>query len=375
MPVKTNPSEDSAHDLIGWRKSRTTAQEFRGFIFLMDSRLPRIKDVALVAGVSTATVSRALSHPDKVSPETRDSVLAAVAQTGYSINLAARNLRRNRTGSIVVLVPYLSNPFFSSILSGIASVITDAGLNMLVADTREPEGADRQIAQYLHNNRSDGLIVLDGNLPPAMFESRDRKNRSPVMFACEWVEDHAQPSVRVDNRLGAVLAVNHLVALGHRHIGHVMGPPENCLTRLRMTGFLDALAAAGLRQDGRWIIAGDFTLPSGVAAARHWLSLDERPTGVFLASDAMACGFMSELHGNGVRVPEDVSVIGFDDIEMSEHLIPPLTTIRQPRRQIGELAAGILLEMIDNATVEQSGEGVGRVLPVELIARKSTTAV
>jgi LacI family transcriptional regulator, repressor for deo operon, udp, cdd, tsx, nupC, and nupG len=339
----------------------------------MDNRLPRIKDVALVAGVSTATVSRALSHPDKVSPKARESVLAAVAQTGYSINVAARNLRRQQTGSIVVLVPHLSNPFFSVILSQIANVATQAGLNVLVVDTRQPEGADRQIAQYLHNNRADGLIVLDGNLPEDMFDGGDHTNRPPVIFACEWVEGHEQPTVTIDNRLGAILAIEHLIGLGHRRIGHVTGPLDNVLTRQRMAGFRDALLAAGLDADDRWLIEGDFTLPSGIAAARRWLEMEERPTGIFLSSDAMACGFMSELHRHGIRVPEDVSIVGFDDIEISAHFIPPITTIHQPRERIGETAANMLLAMINDPANAGTGEGVSRVLPIGLIVRGSTS--
>jgi LacI family repressor for deo operon, udp, cdd, tsx, nupC, and nupG len=338
---------------------------------------PRIGDVARAAGVSTATVSRALSHPDLVSAKTRDTVLAAVAQTGYRINHAARNLRRQQTGGIVVLVPHLSNPFFSLILSAIAHVASAAGLNVLVADTQEPKGADRQIAEYLHNNRADGLIVLDGTLPENTFSGRGRMAQPPVIFACEWVEGHDQPTVTVDNRHGAMLAVDHLISLGHRRIGHVMGPPENVLTQQRVAGVRAALARAGLAADERWFFDGDFTLASGIAAARQWLALEERPTGVFLSSDAMACGFMSELNRHGIHAPGDVSVVGFDDLEMSEHLIPSLTTIRQPRAAIGETAARILLRLMEN---ERKGTTVGargsesRVLPVELIVRGSTAA-
>lgn len=336
---------------------------------------PRIGDVARAAGVSTATVSRALSHPDLVSAKTRDTVLAAIAQTGYRINHAARNLRRQQTGGIVVLVPHLSNPFFSLILSAIAHVASAAGLNVLVADTQEPKGADRQIAEYLHNNRADGLIVLDGSLPENTFNGRGRMAQPPVIFACEWVED--QPSVTIDNHHGAILAVDHLISLGHRRIGHVMGPPENVLTLGRAAGMRAALARAGFAADERWFFDGDFTLASGIAAARQWLVLEERPTGVFLSSDAMACGFMSELNRHGIHAPEDVSVVGFDDLEMSEHLIPSLTTIRQPRAAIGETAARILLRLMEGerkGTVAGARRSESQVLPVELIVRGSTAA-
>ena len=331
---------------------------------------PRIGDVARAAGVSTATVSRVLSRPDLVSARTRDSVLAAVAETGYRVNQAARNLRRRQTGGIVVLVPHLSNPFFSLILAGIARVASGAGLNVLVADTQEPKGADQQIAGYLDDNRADGLIVLDGNLPESIFTGRRR--RPPVVFACEWMEGHDQPTVTVDNRQGAVMALDHLLALGHRRIGHLMGPPDNVLTRQRAAGARDALAAAGMAADERWFFDGDFTLASGILGARRWLALADRPTAVFCSSDAMACGFVSELNRAGVRVPQDVSVVGFDDIDISAHFIPPLTTIRQPRAAIGETAARMLLDLMRNAGGD--GGDRSRVLPIELIVRASSAA-
>lgn len=327
---------------------------------------PRIGDVARAAGVSTATVSRVLSRPDLVSARTRDSVLAAVAATGYRVNQAARNLRRRRTGGIVVLVPHLSNPFFSLILDGIARVASGAGLNVLVADTQEPKGADRRIAFYLDDNRADGLIVLDGSLPASVLSGRGR--RPPLVFACEWME--GRPAVTIDNRQGAATAVGHLLALGHRRIGHVTGPPGNVLTVQRLAGVRAALAAAGLAADGRWFFEGDFTLSSGVAAARRFLALRDRPTAVFCASDAMACGFVSELDRAGVKVPRDVSVVGFDDIDIAAHFIPPLTTIHQPRAAIGEAAAGMLLGLM--ATEDGEGAAPGRVLPTELVVRAST---
>lgn len=331
--------------------------------------VPRIIDVARTAGVSTATVSRALSNPDLVSAKTRDIVQAAVAESGYRINLAARNLRRRETGGIIVLVPYIANPFFSLILAGIARVASRAGINVLVVDTQEPKGANLQIVDYLDGNRSDGLIVLDGTLSPDIFSG---PRRPPAIFACEWVDGEGHVAVTVDNRRGAEIAVEHLIGLGHRKIGYLSGPPDNVLTRQRTAGALAALAAADLRHEPSWFIAGDFALASGVECARRWLALDERPTAVFSSSDAMAFGFMSELNRHGIRVPEDVSVVGFDDIDISAHFIPPLTTISQPRTEIGETAAQLLLEMIRPAGDARPPASV--ILPSKLVVRGSTAA-
>lgn len=334
---------------------------------------PRIVDVARAAGVSTATVSRVLSHPGLVSSKTRDDVLAAVEATGYRINRAARNLRRQQTGGIVVLVPHLANPFFSSILSGIARVASSADLNVFVADTQEPKGADRRIADYLDLNRADGLIVLDGTLPETVFEG---SGHPPVVFACEWIDGHDYPAVTIDNREGAAMATGHLIALGHTRIGHLTGPPGNVLTRERLSGFRKALARRSIAPRAEWFFEGDFTLASGIEGARHWLALERRPTAVFCASDAMACGFMSELNRHGVVVPRDVSVVGFDDIEIAAHFIPPLTTIRQPRAMIGERAAEMLIGRIQEAEPRQTGDAASAsdTLPLELVVRGSTGA-
>ncbi|GHC20318.1 MAG: LacI family transcriptional regulator [Rhodobacterales bacterium 65-51] len=323
---------------------------------------PKISDVARLAGVSTATVSRALSTPERVSEDTRAAVQQAVEATGYRLNLAARNLRHRRTGGIVALVPNLANPFFSQILSGIASVLGPAGYNLLIADTRT---ADAQtLLDYAEPSRADGLIILDGTLPAAALQGR-----VPVVEACEWVPGLPAPRVKIDNRAAAGLAVDHLADLGHCRIGHVAGPRGNVLTEARLSGTVEALAARGLPFPEDYLYPGDFSLDSGRAAARIWLDQPAatRPTAVFFASDAMACGFIGEVQRHGLRVPGDLSVVGFDDIELVAHISPPLTTIRQPRTEIGRAAAERML-----ACLKGEARDADTVLPVELILRAST---
>ncbi|NRG17533.1 LacI family DNA-binding transcriptional regulator [Rhizobiales bacterium] len=338
--------------------------------------LPRIRDVALAAGVSTATVSRALSHPERVSKETRERVLAAVEKTGYTINYAARNLRRRRTGSIVVLVPNLANPFFSAILSAIASEIAPAGYNVLIADTAQPPHSEQRILEYLNNNRADGLILLDGALKGVIERGRELSvGLPPLIFACEWISEDGFPSVRIDNAEGARLAIRHLVDLGHTRIGHVAGPPENVLTVERRRGAREAIAKAGLEIREDWFFPGDFTMGSGAEAARAWFSLKDRPTAIFCSSDEMAFGFISELHRNGLEVPDAVSVVGFDDIEISKRFVPSLTTIHQPRARIGRKAARLLLDVIDGDDEDRrrARTAAPEILPIELVVRESTS--
>lgn len=324
---------------------------------------PNISDVARLAGVSTATVSRALSNPSLVSEGTRQAIQTAISATGYRLNETARNLRHRRTGGIVALVPNLANPFFSQILSGIASVLGPAGYNLLIADTRTA-GAER-LLDYAEPSRADGLIVLDGSLPAAVLSGR-----IPVVEACEWVPGLIAPRVKIDNRAAAGLAIGHLADLGHRRIGHVAGPPENVLSVARLAGYEDMLHLRGLPLDAAAVYPGDFSLDSGRAAAALWLAQPPgtRPTAVFLASDAMACGFIGEVQRHGLEVPRDVSVVGFDDIELIAHISPPLTTIRQPRTALGQIAAERLLNRL------RGGDDTDQdtILPVELIIRAST---
>ncbi len=334
---------------------------------------PRIRDVADAAGVSTATVSRALSAPDRVSADTRAIVLKAIEETGYRVNHAARNLRRRQAGGIVVLVPNLANPFFSQILSGITFAMATSGYNVLIADTRQAPNAEHRILDYLHNNRADGLIVLDANLPEDVLSAGDTPNHHPpIVFACEWLDADPRPTVTIDNEEGAKLAIRHLADLGHTRIGHLMGPPDNILTITRAKGARAALAELDLAIREDWFFDGDFSLASGAAAAHAWLALNDRPTAVFCASDAMACGFIGELHHKGVRVPDEVSVVGFDDIEIAAHFVPSLTTIAQPRALIGETAARKLLALIAEGRENGSATGASDILPVQLVARESS---
>lgn len=301
----------------------------------------KISDVAKLAGVSAATVSRVLSRPGLVADATRLAVLDAVAVTGYRMNHAARNLRKQRTGSVVALVPNLGNPFFAKILEGMGRDLAQAGYDLLVADTLAGDGRHRTLERFLDPSRADGIILLDGLVPHADLDKRD--DLPPIITACEWIEGSTLPRVMLDNHEGGRLAVAHLRQLGHRHIGAIGGPPENVLHQSRLAGAREAGQGARIT-----CFPGDFTLPSGRAAADLWAAMPavERPSAVFAFSDEMACAFMGRLERLGFAVPQDVSVVGFDDIDLVSHLCPALTTIHQPKRELGRAAAGIIIDRI-----------------------------
>jgi len=336
---------------------------------ISNRNVPTIRDVARLANVSTATVSRALSFPERVSEDTRNAVLQAVEATGYTINEMARNLRRQRTGAILVLVPNLGNAFFSRVLEGIESVVSEAGYNTLVADTELRGATGPELVAFVGNNRADGLIVLDGQVAPEVL-GVGLPNRPPVVIACERIPGSGVPTVTVDNVGGAGLAIRHLIEFGHRRIAHLTGPMENILARDRLEGALSALREARLPIRPEWLLNGDFTHEAGIRAARALLAMDERPSAIFCANDGMAFGLISELYANGVRVPDELSVVGFDDIEVASIYIPALTTVRQPRAEIGRLAAERLLQQITRPGMPvQDPEPE---LPLSLVVRHST---
>jgi len=313
----------------------------------MRSEAPTIQDVARVAGVSTATVSRALTSPGRVSERTRDLVLEAVETTGYVANEMARNLRRQRANSICVIAPELSNPFFSNIISGIEQICKPQGYGVIVTESSSTDEEKAGLINMMASARVDGFIVLDGNLDHSMLKTRGPSGRPvPIVSACEWRNGSLAPSVTVDNVGGAMQAVKHLAALGHTKIGHISGPEENVLTAARMQGYKKGLDSSGLAYREDYVLRGEFSLESGQRAAEHWLKMPDRPTAIFCASDREAFGFISQVSKNGVQVPRDVSVIGFDNIEVSGFFVPALTTVSQPRVEIGRVAAKMLFDLI-----------------------------
>ena len=320
----------------------------------------KLSDVARHAGVSAATVSRVLSRPEMVTEATRIAVMEAVAATGYRVNLAARNLRKQRTGAIVALVPHLSNPFFARILAGMGQELGIAGYDLLVGDTMEEGGRHRALNRFLDPSRADGIILLDGQVTEADLAALPAA--PPLIMACEWIQGASMPRVVLDNAQGTEMAARHLLELGHRRIGWIGGPESNVLHASRLEGVSRAL---GHQPRG---YAGDFTLQCGAQAAAQWLAEppETRPTGIVAFSDESAAGFMGVLQRQGVQIPAEVSIVGFDGIDWVAHLAVPLTTVRQPKLDLGRAAARTLL-------AHMRGEApLSTMLMPELLIREST---
>lgn len=335
-------------------------------------KIPTIQDVARHAKVSAATVSRVLSSPERVSEATRQRVTIAVSETGYTINQAARTLRMQRARTILTAMPGIGNPFYSTILDAVVTTAASRGYGVLVTGRLGDDPA-RWLADYYQSNRADGLLLFDGFLDTRKLHAITGPNtQMPLVAAYDELPDPQINSVITDNLQAAGRAVQHLYDLGHRRIGHISGPSRNTFPNERLVGFRKALFEHRLDVREDWIFAGDYTMPSGRAAASYFSSLKEMPTAIFAGNDEMAIGLIAALHKLGIECPRDVSVIGFDDISVSENYAPPLTTMRQPREKIGRIATETLVNILEGNVV--SSDPVRVLLQSEIVVRESTAS-
>jgi LacI family repressor for deo operon, udp, cdd, tsx, nupC, and nupG len=329
-----------------------------------------IYQVAKHVGVSTATVSRVMSGTNgPVSSATRERVMQAVDLLGYTPNAAAKSLRTQRSGKLLVTVPDISNPFFSLVLQGIEEAAVQAGYAVLIGDTQHDPKREERYAQMLRKKEADGLIFLGHRLPKevaSLVRAADTQ-RAPVVNGCEFSPRLGVPGVHIDNERASLEAMQHLYGLGHRRVAVITGPLVSPLSRDRLRGTMAAASAAGAKRQ-LVVMHGDFSIASGRAAADRLLSRKIRPTAVFCFNDEMAMGCMDAARRRGLHLPADLSVVGFDDIRFARYLDPPLTTVTQPMREIGAGCVRLLLEVLGGNTLAP----VSITLPHHLTVRAST---
>ena len=305
-----------------------------------------LDDVAALARVSPATVSRALRGLPNVAPATRARVLEAARQLEYVADPHASRLAQGRSRTIGVVVPRIGRWYYSTILDAIDAAVGSSLHDILQFVLRSPDARERFLAELPFRKRVDGLIVVD---VPMSEDQLRRMADANVPIVTIGLRTNVFSSLTVDNRAGARLATEHLIGLGHRRIGLIGArgaePFDFPIPGLRREGWEAAMRAAGLPVDPTLVTRGDFTAPGGVDAMATMLEADERPTAVFVLSDEMAVGAMRVLGDVGLRVPEDISIVGFDDHEFAEHL--GLTTVRQDVMAQGRAAAEWVLEAVD----------------------------
>lgn len=326
--------------------------------------MSNIRDVARLAGVSVATVSRALSAPEKVSEESLAKVHAAITQVGYRPNMLARNFRSTRAYAVVVLVPDISNPFYSMFIRSLEDRAQQKGYAVLLGDTRGTLEREQEYIRRVETRLADGVIQL---------RPSSEKQPSPVPHGIACVhacgcEYTTGPSIRIDNRTAARTMVDYLISLGHKRIGVISGLKDNPHAIDRLEGYKESLATAGIPFDKSLIAEGDFSMWSGLNSAFQFCNMQNRPTAIFCMNDEMAIGAIQTLKSQGLRVPEDISVTGFDDIAYARYCDPSLTTISQPAEEMGKMAMDMLLRIIEGEVLSQTE----CVLPTEFIIRKST---
>ncbi len=326
-----------------------------------------IKDVARAAGVSVASVSRALNGQDTVTDETRRHIVAVAARLRYLPHAAARSLSTRRTQTVGALLPDIYGEFFSELIRGIDRAARRHGLHLLVSSSHG-DAEEAAAALRAMQGRVDGLLImspyvdasfLEANLPQAL----------PVVLLNTPEGDHPHPSLSFDNRAGALSMMEHLVACGHRRIAFVTGPADNIDAQDRLRGYREALVQL-LPGIAEWIVPGDFSEESGLRAARQLLSAPERPDAVFCGNDMMAVGCLYAFKEGGLQVPHDIALAGFDDIPLARFVSPALTTVRVRIAEIGEQALERLASDIEHPDPKPP---VPSVKP-ELVVRSSSCA-
>lgn len=307
-------------------------------------RRPTIKDVARRAGVSPSTVSYVMNDNGPVAADKRARVRAAVEELGYAPNQSARSLKRRRVSSIGLIVPDLRNQFFALVAEGVVQEAQRSDVTVVLCSTDASAEREAYYARLLRTQRLDGVIYLSGTgVSPGGLADLAALRR--VVFVDERLLGIDVPFVGSHNRRGAREAATHVLAAGHERLGFVTGPPALWTSEQRVAGYREALAGAGLDPDRVPLVVGDYRQPSGAAAAQALLEApaDARPTAILCANDLMAIGVMQYCRDHGVDVPRDLSVTGFDDLPLSQLLSIPLTTVRQPAREMGERATELLL--------------------------------
>ncbi|MDZ4717523.1 MAG: LacI family DNA-binding transcriptional regulator [Roseiflexaceae bacterium] len=325
-----------------------------------------IREVARRAGVSYQTVSRVINNSPDVSVETREQVQRAIADLDYHPNAQAVSLSRNRSNIVGMIVDRAGDSFFGPMVDGACQALAERGRFMLLAQTDNLEQPSA-IEALLRSRRIDGLILVLP-LEPSLEQARNLVKSQLPLVLVDLQYDIDADYISVDSYRGAYAATKHLIELGHRRIGIVYNRQDIPVGLIRLSAYQAALQDYGIAFDPVLALPGKWGVASGKEGAEQLLALSERPTAIFTCDDQMAIGALQTIYRHGLRVPEDISLVGFDDIEYAQYLHPPLTTVRQPLREMGYTAGEHICRMID-------GTMIGRLqltLASTLIIRDST---
>ena len=328
-----------------------------------------LQDVADRAGVSTSTASRVLNEKgpaNRISAGTAELVLRAARDMGYAPNHLARGLRLRKTHTFGLVAPDISNPFFAHIVHRVQTTAQDLGYSLVVCNSNESTDLEVEQVRLLKQKQVDGLLAMPVGQSYGHFDAWTERG-APLVLLDRCPESTQADTVAVDNYRGAYDATAHLVGRGHRRIALVQGLVGTSTNTARRSGFTTALADAGVAVDPRLVVGGDFRHERAFVETKMLLSLDPPPTAVFAAGDLITLGVLQALADEGLRVPEDVSLLSFDDFDFAPFLRCPLTAVRQPRETMGETAAKLLAARIDAPDLKPRHV----LLQPELVVRES----
>jgi LacI family transcriptional regulator, galactose operon repressor len=327
-----------------------------------------IRDIARDAGVSVATVSRVINGRPDVSPETRDAVMRAVRTHNFTTNRSARALSVGRTGLVGFTVPVAHAEYFASILSGATEALYEQDMRLVLCPTLHEHDREVTLLDRLMHGTTDGAILLLPMESSGELKALQRDGFPFVVADPRQPLDEGIPAVSAAHSAGARAATDHLLSLGHRRIGLITGTRGWVATEERLNAYQSALAAAGVLAQPELIAEGDWLVADGRAAASRLLDLSNRPTAIFASNDNMAVGVLHAARERGLRVPDDLSIVGFDDSTQATIVTPSLTTVYQPLEELGRTAVGLLTRLLER----QRLEAMRIELATRLVIREST---
>ncbi|HEY9104341.1 LacI family DNA-binding transcriptional regulator [Chitinimonas sp.] len=322
-----------------------------------------LHEVARAAGVSPSTVSRILNGTAKVSDDKRKAVEAAIAKLNYKPNLLAQGLKKGRGMTIGILTQDLASPFFANALRGVEAALAGTGYAPLVVSGHWQADEEAERVELLIARRMDGIIILSGCLSDAQID--EFAQRLPIVVTGRPVVAAHACNIALDQEAGARLAVEYLLARGHRRIAFIAGPPDHDDAQARLKGYRAVLEAAGIAYEPAMVAQGNFLESGGLDGVETLLARQQQFSALLCANDQTAYGARLALYRRGIAVPDEVSIIGFDDLHYSSYTTPPLTTVRQPVYEVGRQAAESVLQMLAGLPAEP------RQLLLELVERES----
>ena len=311
-----------------------------------------IRAVAKRAGVSVATISRVLNHPDSVSDATKEHVLSIMKELNYTPNWFARGLNLNKTNVIALVVPNILNPLYMQIAKGVEDVAHLKSYTMLLCNTEDDEHKERDYIEMFIQRKIDGLILSSSLLKRKDLDDIKSQN-IPLVLIGRSKEINSENVVYTDFEAGAYEATKHLIGLNYKRIAIITGTKEKQENLEKLAGFERALIEAGLRPNPRYILEAQNTIEGGHLTSRRLLALDERPQAIFAGSDMLAFGVMEAVRSADLRIPDDIALVGFDNVRMSSVVEPKLTTVSQPAHKMGLVAARLLFDIMENSDAEE----------------------